>query len=115
MRLLKTLVTLGAAVAIVELLSENRRLRLRLAGSPVPLGPAEPRANLASPSRREVSRAAAKPAEKATNAASAAAASGGDRPAGPEEMAYPPDEWDQVDQAIDESFPASDPPSYNRH
>jgi flagellar basal body-associated protein FliL len=34
------------------------------------------------------------------------------RDAGPEEMQSPPRDWDKVDQASDESFPASDPPSY---
>lgn len=34
------------------------------------------------------------------------------RNAGPEEMQNPPKDWDKVDQAGDESFPASDPPSY---
>ena len=35
------------------------------------------------------------------------------RPAGPEAMCDPPQrEWTKVDQASDESFPASDPPSY---
>ncbi len=34
------------------------------------------------------------------------------RPAGPDEMRSPPKEWDEVDEASDESFPASDPPSY---
>jgi hypothetical protein len=34
------------------------------------------------------------------------------RDAGPENMLYPPDEWDCVDEAMDESFPCSDPPAY---
>jgi hypothetical protein len=33
------------------------------------------------------------------------------RNAGPEEMAAPPRHWDKVDETVDESFPASDPPS----
>lgn len=33
------------------------------------------------------------------------------RPAGPESMRNPPKKWDEVDQASDESFPASDPPA----
>jgi hypothetical protein len=32
------------------------------------------------------------------------------RDAGPQAMKDPPDSWDAVDEAIDESFPASDPP-----
>lgn len=35
------------------------------------------------------------------------------RPAGPDEMADAPEDWDEVDEAVDESFPASDPPSYS--
>jgi hypothetical protein len=37
--------------------------------------------------------------------------SGNARAAGPESMRDPPGEWDKVDQASDESFPASDPPN----
>jgi len=36
------------------------------------------------------------------------------RDAGPENMKdKPTDPWDKVDQSSDESFPASDPPSFN--
>lgn len=33
------------------------------------------------------------------------------RPAGPDSQAHKPENWDKVDEAGDESFPASDPPS----
>jgi hypothetical protein len=33
------------------------------------------------------------------------------RDAGPEAMRDPPADWDEVDEASDESFPASDPPA----
>ncbi|MDR6952384.1 hypothetical protein J2X65_001739 [Ancylobacter sp. 3268] len=42
----------------------------------------------------------------------AGSAAGAPRDAGPENMTNPPRAWDKVDQAADESFPASDPPSY---
>ena len=32
------------------------------------------------------------------------------RVAGRREMVDPPPDWDEVDEALDESFPASDPP-----
>ena len=33
------------------------------------------------------------------------------RPAGPENMEDPPEDWDKEDEESDESFPASDPPA----
>jgi mannose-6-phosphate isomerase-like protein (cupin superfamily) len=33
------------------------------------------------------------------------------RPAGPEAQQFPPKHWDKVDEEVDESFPASDPPA----
>lgn len=33
------------------------------------------------------------------------------RPAGPEQMEDPPEEWKKEDEESDESFPASDPPA----
>jgi hypothetical protein len=34
------------------------------------------------------------------------------RDAGPANMEFAPESWDRVDQACDESFPASDPPPH---
>lgn len=33
------------------------------------------------------------------------------RPAGPENMKDPPEDWDEQDEELDETFPASDPPA----
>ncbi len=43
------------------------------------------------------------------------AETGGARAAGPEAMRDPPKDWEKVDQASDESFPASDPPAVSPH
>ncbi len=40
---------------------------------------------------------------------------GAARAAGPEAMRDPPEDWEKVDQASDESFPASDPPAVSPH
>jgi hypothetical protein len=41
--------------------------------------------------------------------------SGSARSAGPDAMRDPPSQWGKVDQASDESFPASDPPAVSPH
>jgi hypothetical protein len=41
--------------------------------------------------------------------------SGNARAAGPESMRDPPRDWSEVDEASDESFPASDPPAVSPH
>lgn len=41
----------------------------------------------------------------------AADGAGDVRDAGPDAMSNPPKRWDRVDEQVDESFPASDPPA----
>ena len=48
-------------------------------------------------------------------AAGAVGTTGSARVAGPEAMRDPPKEWTDVDEASDESFPASDPPAVSPH
>jgi hypothetical protein len=53
----------------------------------------------------------ARPAISGSGGHGAVGESGAARSAGPDAMRDPPREWDEADQASDESFPASDPPA----
>ena len=52
---------------------------------------------------------------RGSRAAGAYGSSGAARQAGPEAMRDPPANWSKVDEASDESFPASDPPAISPH
>jgi hypothetical protein len=53
----------------------------------------------------------ARPAISGSGGYGAVGESGAARSAGPDAMRDPPTQWDEADQASDESFPASDPPA----
>ncbi|HYE26681.1 MAG TPA: hypothetical protein VEA61_00375 [Allosphingosinicella sp.] len=57
----------------------------------------------------------ARPAISGTGGHGAVGESGAARSAGPDAMRDPPSEWEKVDEASDESFPASDPPAVSPH
>jgi hypothetical protein len=65
--------------------------------------------------RGETGGPGARPAISGTGGVGPVGESGAARSAGPEAMRDPPRDWEQVDQASDESFPASDPPAVNPH
>ena len=65
--------------------------------------------------RRDGEELSGRPALAGSGAHGAVGESGAARSAGPDAMRDPPEDWDKVDQAADESFPASDPPNLSPH
>ncbi|HMJ94081.1 MAG TPA: hypothetical protein VK472_08285 [Allosphingosinicella sp.] len=65
--------------------------------------------------RQDGAELSGRPALAGTGAHGAVGESGAARSAGPDAMRDPPGDWDKVDQAADESFPASDPPNLSPH
>ncbi len=55
------------------------------------------------------------PALRHGGALGAVGSSGSIRPAGRGAMRDPPENWDEVDEAADQSYPASDPPNLAPH
>jgi len=75
----------------------RRKLRLEAAAKVIPVAPVKAALKRKAKAEVEPGRGAGVPTPV--------------RPAGPESMRDPPKKWDEVDQALDESFPASDPPA----
>ena len=75
-----------------------------------PTGGLEPRTDPPRPGSRNAEGMAA---ISRAGRSEAGAVAGADfvRPAGPDAMRDPPRKWDMLDETVDESFPASDPPA----
>lgn len=125
-RTLRTLATFAAIGAVAKLFLENHQLRQQvegLGGTPAGRGGLDRR-----PDRRPggatqdatstpVMARTPRPSTHEAGADEPSAVNrglGGARVAGPEGMEYPPDTWDKVDEGLDETFPASDPPAFTR-